>query len=78
MKTDISKIILKVGAYEDFEELLSKIATELEAKYFSEGYLAGKSDGIIEGVRECIRLCDEVDLVGADDCMDNIKEHFGV
>ena len=29
-------------------------------------------------VQECIRLCDQVDLVGADDCIDNIKEHFGV
>ena len=27
-------------------------------------------------VRECIRLCDQVDLIGADDCIDNIKEHF--
>ena len=29
-------------------------------------------------VSECIRLCDQVDLVGADDCIDNIKDHFGV
>lgn len=29
-------------------------------------------------VKECIKLCDQVDLVGADDCIDNIKEHFGV
>ena len=29
-------------------------------------------------VRECIQLCDQVDLVGADDCIDNIKEHFEV
>jgi len=29
-------------------------------------------------VRECIRLCDQVDFVGAEDCIDNIKEHFGV
>ena len=29
-------------------------------------------------VRECIRLCDQVDLVGADDCIDNIKEYFEV
>jgi len=29
-------------------------------------------------VRECIRLCDQVDIVGADECIDNIKEHFGV
>jgi len=29
-------------------------------------------------VRECIRLCDQVDLVGADDCIDKIKDHFAV
>ena len=29
-------------------------------------------------VRECIRLCDEVDLAGADDCIDKIRDHFGV
>ena len=29
-------------------------------------------------VKECIRLCDQVDLVGADDCIYFIKEHFGI
>jgi hypothetical protein len=29
-------------------------------------------------VQECIRLCDQVDLVGADDCIDNIKQHFEI
>ena len=29
-------------------------------------------------VRECIRLCDQVDLVGADECIDAIREYFGV
>ena len=29
-------------------------------------------------VQECIRLCDQVDVVGADECIDNIREHFGV
>lgn len=29
-------------------------------------------------VAECIRLCDQVDLAGADDCIDKIKEHFDV
>lgn len=29
-------------------------------------------------VKECIRLCDQVDIVGADDCIDNIKEYFEV
>lgn len=28
--------------------------------------------------KECIRLCDQVDYVGADECMDNIKKHFGI
>lgn len=29
-------------------------------------------------VKECIRLCDQVDLAGADDCIDKIRDHFGV
>ena len=29
-------------------------------------------------MKECLRLCDEVDLVGADDCIYKIKDHFGV
>jgi hypothetical protein len=29
-------------------------------------------------VKECIRLCDEVDLAGADDCIDKIRDNFGV
>jgi hypothetical protein len=29
-------------------------------------------------VKDCIRLCDEVDLAGADDCIDKIRDHFGV
>jgi len=28
-------------------------------------------------VEECIRLCDQVDLAGADDCIDKIRDHFG-
>ena len=29
-------------------------------------------------IRECIQLCDQVDYVGADECMDNIKQYFGI
>lgn len=29
-------------------------------------------------VQECIRLCDQVDLAGADDCIDNIKDYFEI
>ena len=38
--------------------------------------VAGKFAELIVG--ECIRLCDQVDIVGADECIDNIKENFGV
>ena len=29
-------------------------------------------------VKECIRLCDQVELAGADDCIDNIKDYFEI
>ena len=29
-------------------------------------------------VKECIRLCDQVDLAGTDDCIDKIKDYFEV
>ena len=29
-------------------------------------------------VKECIKLCDQVDLVGADDCMDKIRDYFEI
>jgi len=29
-------------------------------------------------VSECIHLCDQVDIVGADECMDKIKQYFGI
>ncbi len=29
-------------------------------------------------VRKCIKLCDQVDIVGADECIDNVRNYFGV
>lgn len=29
-------------------------------------------------IKECIRLCDEVDIAGADDCIAKIKDHFEI
>ena len=60
---------------EKFAELLEK---EFEAKHFSAGYIAGKSDGIIETVRECAEVAnrkinDPFHLPGT-----IIKQHFGV
>jgi len=57
---------------EKFAELLEK---EFEAKHFSAGYIAGRSDGTIETVRECIeylRNCGDTSRVI------DLKEHFGV
>ena len=63
------------NSIERFAQLLEK---DIEAKHFSAGYIAGQSDGIKETVQQCLFLCDQVDLAGADDCIDNIKDHFGV
>jgi len=46
------------GQYvEKFAELLEK---EFEAKHFSAGYIAGRSDGTIETVKECISITDDL------------------
>ena len=63
------------NSIERFAQLLEK---DIEARHFSEGYRAGQSDGIKDTVKQCLFLCDQVDLAGADDCIDNIKQHFGV
>ena len=63
------------NSIERFAQLLEK---DIEARHFSEGYRAGQSDGIKDTVKQCLFLCDQVDLAGADDCIDNIRQHFGV
>lgn len=52
-----------------------------ECKTFDDGKI--RTDEVFERfaeliVKQCIRLCDQVDIVGADECIDNIKEHFEV
>ena len=87
MNKQITKLMIEAGKTipgdkhidadfcEKFAELLEK---EIEAQHFSAGYRAGQSDGIKDTVKQCLFLCDQVDLAGADDCIDNIKQHFGV
>jgi len=53
-------------------------------------FLTGHSDSVADLLKklerqivkrvakQCIQLCDQVDFVGADKCIDNIREHFGV
>lgn len=63
---------------QSIERLAQLLEKDAEAKYFSAGYTAGHSDGITETVQQCLVLCDQVDLAGADDCIDNIRQHYGV
>ena len=58
-----------------FADLLEK---DIEARHFSAGYIAGQSDGIKDAVKQCLFLCDQVDLAGADDCIEKIRDHFGL
>jgi len=46
-------IMLPAPLREKFAELLEK---EFEAKHFSAGYIAGRSDGTIETVKECAEV----------------------
>jgi len=65
---------------------MNEIAQWMMARGFSTGHGDSVADLLKElewqirerVVKECIRLCDQVDFVGAEDCIDNIKEHFGV
>jgi len=61
---------------ERIKELEKEAIASLRHKPFSMEQFHEKFALLI--VQECIRLCDQVDLVGADDCIDNIKEHFEV
>jgi len=71
-----------------FAELLEK---EFEAKHFSAGYIAGRSDGTIETVKECAEQIiakgtDWVDFAPSQtgvrpeywNMAQQIKQHFGV
>ena len=60
-----------------FAELLEK---EFEAKHFSAGYIAGKSDGIIETVRECgVALSPMLrDMISRGKAVELINKHIGV
>lgn len=45
------------------------------SKAYSDGYIAGRSDGTLETVRECYDLL--IDM-GAWSAAVNLKEHFGI
>jgi hypothetical protein len=60
-------------------ERILELAKKASLKFQSETDLSPAEQKFAELiVRECIQLCDQVDLVGADDCIDNIKQHFEI
>ncbi len=59
-----------------YRNALEKFAKLLEQEFFSAGYLAGKSDGTMETIRECANfLADSLDDHFASE---QLREHFGV
>ena len=96
MNEKLKKLMLEAGyaapeiasRAQKFAELLEK---EFEAKHFSAGYIAGRSDGTIETVKECAEQIiakgtDWVDFAPSQtgvrpeywNMAQQIKKHFGV
>jgi hypothetical protein len=69
----------RVSELQKFAEL---IEGEAEKKYFSAGYIAGRSDGIIETVQECAAYVKNSNCFTyasqADLCAERMTQHFGV
>lgn len=59
-----------------FDNFKEQFAELLEKEFFSQGYLAGKSDGIHEAARECISRAEDYGL--GSDAVEQLKKDFGV
>jgi len=72
MNEQIKKLVEQTYLYDTYE----MVDGEQQKVYgFTKNNVQKLADMIVQ---ECIRLCDQVDIVGADDCIYNIKEHFGI
>jgi hypothetical protein len=61
------------------EDRFEQLAKEASFNIYKSDLWRGTGHRFAESiVRECIRLCDQVDLAGADDCIDKIRDHFGI
>ena len=91
MNEQVKQLMIKHGLHkyitEDCQNRMEMLAELLEKEYFSAGYTAGHSDGIMETVKECARLCEtrytqHKDLspqsAEAMECSMAILKHFGV
>jgi len=63
----------------DHEDKFERLAAEANFNVYHSDIWRGTGRKFAELiVQECIRLCDQVDLAGADDCIDKIRDHFEV
>ena len=71
-----------LGGTEQFEKFAELLEKEIEAKHFSAGYIAGRSDGIIEIVQKCVEIASEYDAPKMSGpgmiIAGRIESHFGV
>lgn len=76
MNERIQELALQAELNLELQSLkVEKFAKLLEQEFFSQGYLAGKSDGIIETVRECANVIEK--RIGPKSALD-VLEHFGI
>lgn len=65
------------------EKLAELLEKDIEAKHFSAGYVAGKSDGIKETAEQCLEIVEDEDDGSQDTlavrwAMHRIRKQFGV
>ena len=87
MNEQVKQLMIKHGLHkyisEDCQSRMEMLAELLEKEYFSEGYLAGKSDGVMETVRECLDIVEDEDDGSQDTiairwAMHRIRKHYGI
>ena len=69
----------KTVLVKDPDDIFEKLAAKANFNIYHSDIWRGTARRFAESiVRECLNCCDRVDLAGADDCIDNIKDHFGI
>lgn len=69
----------KTVLVKDPDDVFEKLAAKANFNIYHSDIWQGTARRFAESiVRECLNCCDQVDLAGADDCIDNIKDHFGI
>ena len=69
----------KTVLVKDPDDIFEKLAAKANFNIYHSDIWRGTARRFAESiVRECLNCCDQVDLAGADDCIDNIKDHFGI